>query len=205
MPNDDLRNSETALRELKRSFSAPNFLTLVIQGHFTVERFLVAAIEDRLHAAPDLDMERLPFSIKAELGGALSCVSADSLPLFRVFNKIRNRFAHNPFTTFSDRDASDMKNCFSTFQKKVVEHSHKKVLRDFSEVETLHWSTIAMCSELRHSMMRKLREKISHELSKKEVEETLEEVRKQFPVDEWNKEFEEKINREAKRFIGETD
>ena len=97
-------SAEVLRKRVEGITKSPNFLTMVIRGHFIVEQLLNRAIE-KYSRAQSNELERLPFALKTELAMALGILPKESHPLFKAFNSLRNRFAHNPFAAFTTKDA----------------------------------------------------------------------------------------------------
>jgi hypothetical protein len=95
-------------------------LALVIRGHQSIEAALNAAISETLLEPHAIEIEQIGFSVKADLAVALRIIRADSLPLFTILNRTRNRFAHRAAATFQASDATDIRNCLSDWQRHAL-------------------------------------------------------------------------------------
>lgn len=151
-------------KRLERVRKSPNYLTMVIRGHYIVEQLLDHANRKYAHSESD-DLGRLSFAIKVELATALGVIPKDSRPLYRVFNILRNRFAHNPFATFRTKDKRDMTNCLSSMQRKLMERSgNKEDARSLEKREYLWRCLLAMYAELVIRTRHKIRETIANKM-----------------------------------------
>lgn len=171
-------NVKALNRLTDRVNKSPNYLTMVVRGHYVVEQMLERAIENYSHAQ-SAEVGRLPFGLKVEFATALGVIPRDSRPLFRVFNSLRNRLAHNPFAIFRAKDALDMTNCLSIPQKRVVQGGKKKEpIRDLEKREILWRCILAMYAQLHSRIRDRIRETVTHKLVMEDVSALVDEISK---------------------------
>lgn len=113
---------------------APDLLSLVVKAHYSIDQLLNVALLEALPKADDIELERVSLLLKVDFATGLGILRADLRPLFNWINNIRNRFAHNPYTEFSVKDAIDAKNVLLSRSAPVVpdkfrdEHGPREVL-----------------------------------------------------------------------------
>ncbi|MDP3857010.1 MAG: hypothetical protein Q8Q73_04515 [Stagnimonas sp.] len=153
--------AEAALEmRLSKASKAPNYLTMVLRAHFAIEQLLNAAIRKHLQS-PSREIERLTFSLKIELVAAFGIIPKPSLPLFRQFNALRNKLAHNPFASLLLGDIRSMATSLSELQRAIVKNGDKnEPLGSIKKREFLWRCILAMYVELDHQV----REKNHHDI-----------------------------------------
>lgn len=108
LPNDD---------EFLRVVQASDELTLVIRCHQMIESFLNVAISEALPVPHILEVRKLPFALKIDLGVALGIVKGESRTTFIGVNNLRNNFAHSAEAQISKKRARDLFNGLSKFMR----------------------------------------------------------------------------------------
>jgi hypothetical protein len=87
-------------------------LTAVIRGHLRTDFLLNTAIEAALDHPDEATLDSLPFPRKVDLAVAMGVVSKDVGQTYRVLNRIRNRFAHDPDYQLDEAIASQVRASF---------------------------------------------------------------------------------------------
>lgn len=108
--------------EFSEIVTAPDLLTLGVRGHSAIDLNLRRFLSESLPAAHEVELDRLSFSLKLDLAVALKGLRAESRPLFQRLNQLRNRLAHHPSATFTQKEADALIACFSEHQKELSRH-----------------------------------------------------------------------------------
>jgi hypothetical protein len=97
-------------QEVKDVFDVKNEpLVVVIKGHYLIDRVLNAMLGRLLPKSSYLDLKRLSFILKFDFLSSSHVVPGELRPLADVVNTIRNKFAHDPYFEFSDREIARIK------------------------------------------------------------------------------------------------
>ena len=198
----DLARRDVATREIKRATRGANFLTLVVQGHHIVERFLSLAINHVVPVAEFAELGRLSFPARIDLAIALRQLRKEFRPSIVALNKLRNRFAHNPYSRFSAKNATDMRNSFSRFQRDLIWNAGKKRARNLTPRETIKWCVVSLCAELRSAAVARIREKVSSEVTMFDIKDVLDSLPKELSQSTMVK-HNEAVRKEMQRLLGE--
>ena len=94
-------------------------LRVVVRAHQGVESMLNLMLLDQLPNAEGGEVERLRFSLKAELLASMGHLRKADLPVFEKLDRIRNRFAHKPEAAIAASDATELKGCLSDVQRSM--------------------------------------------------------------------------------------
>src|ERR1039458_5146983 len=100
-------------------------LTMVVRSHQDLDELLAKTISEALIESHFLDVERIPFSLKVELGVALGNVEEDMRSPLLKLNGIRNEFAHDSKTTLTEKHVRDFYNVFVFDNPKMREFLHR--------------------------------------------------------------------------------
>ncbi|MXS19265.1 hypothetical protein [Pseudomonas oryzihabitans] len=103
-------------------------LSLVVKCHYSIDKILDIALKGSLPQADALELNRVSLLLKVDFLTALGGLRPQTRKLFEIVNSTRNRFAHNPYATFSVDDA---KKCHSA----IIEHSPPLTPQEFLKAE----------------------------------------------------------------------
>lgn len=106
--------------QLLEILNASDCLTIVLRGQQAVERALDAAISEALPEPHALEIEKLSFALKSDLAVALRVIRADSRGALLALYRIRNRFAHRFDAAFGQKEAEDLGNALSAWQRHLL-------------------------------------------------------------------------------------
>jgi hypothetical protein len=98
------------LDELLAEVDNPNVMVRFIRLHQYLDGVVSALVNERLVESHYLDVERVPFSLRVELGVAIGVVANDDRSPLLQFNTIRNQFAHDPKKVLTEKDSRDFYN-----------------------------------------------------------------------------------------------
>jgi hypothetical protein len=85
-------------------------LTKIVRAHYLIDKILDELLMSSLPNSDHLDLHRISFILKTDFAIALGRLNPKIRPLYNEINSIRNRFAHDPFSKYSDSDAIKSKN-----------------------------------------------------------------------------------------------
>jgi hypothetical protein len=114
-----------------------DYLSLAVKAHYSIDKLLNFIILQRIPNADAIEFERIAFLLKVDLATGLGLLREDLRPIFNLINSIRNRFAHNPYFVFSDKDIQDAKNVILSRNPTVTPASFKKECEPQTILETL--------------------------------------------------------------------
>ncbi|TDN58459.1 hypothetical protein [Scandinavium goeteborgense] len=109
-------------------------LSVVIKGHYGLEDIIEKILTVSIPSSDALDFKRITFILKVDLLISLGVLDRTFKPMFNFINSIRNKFAHNPYSLFEEKDAVKIKTIL--MQQKVFNHlllnsiQPKDVLKD---------------------------------------------------------------------------
>lgn len=83
-------------------------LTMVVKAHLYIESVLNKLIATYLEHPQALDLARMAFSQKIQLGISLGLIDRRERRVLIGLNRIRNRFVHNLEAALSEKDAADL-------------------------------------------------------------------------------------------------
>jgi len=149
---------------------APDILTIVLRGQQAVEGVLDAAISEALPEPHALEIEKLSFALKADLALALGVIRADSRGAFLALSRLRNRFAHSLTAEFEQREAADLENALSNWQRQLVGHEPFPLADPRNLLRRVIAVLFAECSGAQHRLQDA---KLAQEVLTEMVEETL--------------------------------
>lgn len=173
MKLQDIASSERVSSWITKATTGPNHLTKVIRSHYAVETGMMCLLREVVKMEGFSELDRLNFASRAELACALGVIRKDSMPLLRQMNKIRNRFAHNPHSKLTSKDANELMNCLSAFQRGMIKHALKTNPRNASTKEAWNISTFCMCVELSSFARKVIHDRISTEVTARRVNDVL--------------------------------
>lgn len=81
-------------------------LTMVVKAHLYIESVLNKLIATYLENPKALDLERMPFAQKIQLGISLGLIDRREKRALIGLNRIRNRFVHNLEAALTEKDAA---------------------------------------------------------------------------------------------------
>ena len=99
------------------SFDLPRFhkevgtgdmLALVIRGHIYLEHVLIQTVMEEMARPADMEMRRLSFPAKADMGVAMGLIDPEWRPALNRVNEMRNKMAHRLESTFEDKDKLEL-------------------------------------------------------------------------------------------------
>jgi hypothetical protein len=88
---------------------ASDTLSLVVRAHHSIETRIQETLEHELPRANALELRRVAFLLKVDFLIALEIFHPKFRPLFEQVNTIRNRFAHDPYSTWEPADGAKVK------------------------------------------------------------------------------------------------
>lgn len=132
--NAFIENNEKFMALLDGS---PDLLSLVVKSHYSIDKVLNSIVLQRIPNADAIEFERVAFLLKVDLATGLGLFRKDVRPIFNLINTIRNRFAHNPYLSFSEQDMQDAKNVILSRNPKVVPESFNSEVAPREILETL--------------------------------------------------------------------
>jgi predicted glycosyltransferase len=100
-------------------------LVMVVRSHQDLDELLAQAISEALIEMHFLDVERIPFSLKVELGVALGKIEGDMRSPLLKLNAIRNEFAHDSKTKLTEKHVRDFYNVFVFSDPKMHDFVHR--------------------------------------------------------------------------------
>lgn len=103
-----------------RGLNSRSPLHMVLKGHSFVDAALSVIIAESLPVARSFEVAALSFPLKVDLAVALGLIPAEERGGYVRLNRLRNRFAHNPTTRLSKRDAVDFYNSLSPHQQEAI-------------------------------------------------------------------------------------
>ncbi len=107
----------TSSEEFLAIANSTDLLNLVIRGHQAIESVLNAVIAESLQTPHALEIERLSFVLKVDLGVAMGIITPDSRPSLLKLNGVRNRFAHRSNASLDQKVAADLYTTLSASQR----------------------------------------------------------------------------------------
>ena len=75
------------------------------------------ALEERLPRADKIELHRVGFLLKVDFLISLGVLTPQMRHLFELVNTVRNRFAHDPYASFTEDDATKVKNAVRSIDK----------------------------------------------------------------------------------------
>jgi hypothetical protein len=193
---------EKIIERIESAERAPNYLTMILRGHHGIEQLLNRGLE-LYTSKPNKGVLRLPFAVKVDLAETLGIIDPGSIPLFRSFNMIRNRFAHNPFARFTKKDARDMANCLSPAQKAVIRRGESnEVITELSNREFFWRTILAMMAELVVQIEGKVRSDVEFKLVMDKAVSVAARISRKPPPPDPKRQ--EEIEREVRKIVGFT-
>ena len=85
-------------------------LSVAIRGHQLLEMILNIAINESLSIPHALEVRKLSFILKIDLGIALGLIPHGMRGGFAKINEFRNRFAHDPAAKITEKESKDFYN-----------------------------------------------------------------------------------------------
>jgi hypothetical protein len=147
-----------------------DYLPLIIRVHQAIDTTLAAAISKGLPDPHGVEICRLSFNLKVDLAVALRIIRPDSRPVFVAVNRIRNAFAHQASATFGEKEATDLRNTLSPFQRYLLGNSFDNLA---DPLEILRQIVAILFIEGKTAMERLQEQKIETEAMHEMVEEVL--------------------------------
>lgn len=92
-------------------------LGFVVRTHLYIEAALIQLIESALENPSEIDLDRLRFPSKVDLGIALGCLSGEARSGILSLNTLRNRVAHRLDYEVSQSDVDEIKASFGELMK----------------------------------------------------------------------------------------
>ncbi|MGO0790635.1 hypothetical protein ACTOWA_12290 [Herbaspirillum seropedicae] len=131
-----------AFIENQKKFNAlldgsPDLLSLVVKSHYSIDKLLDFVIFLRIPKADAIELRRVAFLLKVDLATGMGLFREDLRPIFNLINTLRNRFAHDPYSAFSDKDMQNAKNVLLSRKPMVVPESFKSETVSRIVLETL--------------------------------------------------------------------
>jgi len=115
-------------------------LTMVVKAHLYIESVLSRLIATYLENPKALDLERMPFSQKVQLGISLGLIDRREKRALIGLNRIRNRFVHNLEAVLSKEDAADLLTDLSASDQRRVQ----RCLEMFGVTHGTYMETLSM-------------------------------------------------------------
>ncbi|ENF6041963.1 hypothetical protein R4R77_002617 [Citrobacter amalonaticus] len=95
-------------------------LSVVIKGHYGLENLIEKILVISVPSSGALDFKRITFMLKVDLLISLGLLDSKFKPMLNFINSIRNKFAHNPYSLFDEKDALKIRTIL--MQQKVFNH-----------------------------------------------------------------------------------
>ncbi|EEJ8590245.1 hypothetical protein YR33_002924 [Salmonella enterica subsp. enterica] len=95
-------------------------LSIVIKGHYGLESLVERVLIISVPSSEALDFKRITFMLKVDLLISLGLLDGKFKPMLNFINSIRNKFAHNPYSLFDEKDALKIRTIL--MQQKVFNH-----------------------------------------------------------------------------------
>lgn len=119
---------------------ADDSLTMVVKAHLYIESALSKLIETYLENPKALDLGRMPFSQKVQLGISLGLIQGGERKALVDLNRIRNRFVHDLEAELDEDDASGLLAELSPNDQRRV----KRFLATFGISQATYMETLSM-------------------------------------------------------------
>jgi len=116
---------------------APDYLSLVVKSHYSIDQHLILMLQDALPKADALELGRVSFLLKFDFAAGMGLLRSDLRPIFALINTVRNRVAHNPYVEFSPKESTEIKNVLLSRVSPVVPDDFRKVTEARNILETL--------------------------------------------------------------------
>lgn len=97
-----------------------DLLSLVVKSHYSIDELLNVLLVEALPNADAVELKRVSFLLKVDFAIGLGMLRPDLRPVFNKINTVRNSFAHNPYSEFSEKDASNTVNILLARDPKIV-------------------------------------------------------------------------------------
>lgn len=117
----------------------PDLLSLIVKAHYSIDGLLDEVLKEALPNADAMEIERVSFLLKTDFLTGLGVLRSDLRPIFNLLNNIRNRFAHNPYAVFSDKDGRDARNILLSREQAVVPEKFRNEENPREILETLFY------------------------------------------------------------------
>lgn len=116
---------------------SPDLLSLVVKSHYSIDKLLDFVVLLRIPKADAIEFRRVAFLLKVDLATGMGLFREDLRPIFNLINTVRNRFAHDPYASFSEKDMQNAKNVLWSRTPMVVPESFKGETDPRTVLETL--------------------------------------------------------------------
>lgn len=103
---------EGFFKELTELAGDPNPFVSFIKGEIYVESMLVNLIESAMLESRALGLDRMTFAKKVNLCIATGLIHSDVSPALKKIASVRNKFAHQVWPSFSEKEFQDFLNVF---------------------------------------------------------------------------------------------
>jgi hypothetical protein len=131
------------------SFDVPRFhkevgtgdmLALVIRGHIYLEHVLIQTVSEEMARPDEVEMRRLSFPAKLDLGIAMGLIDPDWRPALNRVNEMRNKMAHRLEYTFDDKEKMELWRMVPKYAQDVCFDEGKPWTED--DAQALPWVKI---------------------------------------------------------------
>lgn len=92
-------------------------LSLVVKSHYAIEGKLHELLDEQLPHSDRMELHRVTFLLKVDFLIAMGVIYNRFRHLFELVNSVRNRFAHDPYSSYSEDDATKVKNAVRSIDK----------------------------------------------------------------------------------------
>jgi len=127
----------------------PNVMVRLIRIHQYLDGVLSALVNERLIESHYLDVERIPFPLRVELGVAIGVIANDDRSPLLQFNTIRNQFAHDPKRVLTEKDSRDF---YNVCQGKLRYIGHREYDSFADAEECVTYMSVVLYLKLQQSL-----------------------------------------------------
>jgi hypothetical protein len=99
--------------------NSQNYLDGVLRGHLFIESKIVEMIQGKLTNPSVLELDKISFPLKLQLGVALGLLELEDLPAYKKINRLRNETAHKLNFEVTDEKIQDLISNLNPYQLKI--------------------------------------------------------------------------------------
>jgi hypothetical protein len=157
--------------QLDKAGNASNLLSMILRGHYSVEHLINLSFHHFL-GSKIKSLIKMSFAQKLDLLEGIGILPQTNMPIYRSFNALRNRFAHNPYARFTKKDRVDMTNSLRGDQLSLLNTGLKvsnTTLPDATHREFIRNLLLMMGAELMFSIERTVRVDVGERFVKQKL------------------------------------
>ncbi|MDQ0887897.1 hypothetical protein QFZ81_002985 [Paenibacillus sp. V4I9] len=91
-------------------YTTDDIFTMIIRGHLYIEASIVKLINMNLPKSEYLNVSRLDYQLKVNLGCAMGVIPSNLEPSLKQLGKLRNKYAHDLNYQLTEQDQNDITN-----------------------------------------------------------------------------------------------